>query len=73
MRRESLVRQIENSENHVDVLVVGAGISGIAAAWHLHNQDYWREQEESPAINYNADEFVYDHIDAKLRAVEAAE
>lgn len=39
----------------------------------MHNQDYWREKEEIPAINYNADEFVYDHIDAKLRAVEAAE
>lgn len=25
-------------KNHVDVLVVGAGISGIGAAWHLQNQ-----------------------------------
>jgi monooxygenase len=39
----------------------------------MHNQDYWREKEEIPAINYNADEFVYDHVDAGLRDVEAAE
>jgi cation diffusion facilitator CzcD-associated flavoprotein CzcO len=29
---------VENSAEHVDVIVVGAGISGIGAAYHLTKQ-----------------------------------
>jgi cation diffusion facilitator CzcD-associated flavoprotein CzcO len=35
--RESMELKIETSE-HVDVLIVGAGISGVGAAYHLKNQ-----------------------------------
>lgn len=39
----------------------------------MHNQDYWREKEEIPTIDYNAGEFVYDGVAANSPKVEAAE
>lgn len=39
----------------------------------MHNQDYWREKEEIPAIDFDAAEFVYDGIAAEPKQVEAAE
>ena len=43
--------------------VVRTGVSGIGRGdkpeWR-HNQDYWREREEIPAIDLDAPEFLYD-------------
>lgn len=39
----------------------------------MHSQDYWREKEEIPAIDYNSGEFVYNFADAGSPAVAAAE
>lgn len=39
----------------------------------MHNQDYWREKEEIPAIDYDAPEFRYDGVAAEPERVEAAE
>ena len=39
----------------------------------MHNQDYWSEKEEIPAIDYNAGEFVYDGNAAVSEKMEAAE
>lgn len=39
----------------------------------MHNQDYWSEKEEIPAIDYNAGEFCYDHAMNPSTIVEAAE
>ena len=39
----------------------------------MHNQDYWREKEEIPAINLDAPEFVYDGVPTKTTQMEAAE
>ena len=38
-----------------------------------HNQDYWSERNEIPAIDPTASEFVYDGERAEVAALEAAE
>ena len=38
-----------------------------------HNQDYWREREEIPAIDLDGAEFVYDGQRADRNALQAAE
>ena len=39
----------------------------------MHNQDYWSEKEEIPAIALDAPEFVYDGVVSKMSQMEAAE
>ena len=36
-----------------------------------HNQDYWREREEIPAIDLDGEEFVYDGM-RQVNAVQKA-
>lgn len=37
-----------------------------------HNQDYWRERQEFPAIDLDGSEFVYDGVRADRKVTEAA-
>ena len=38
-----------------------------------HNQDYWRERSEIPAIDLHGSEFIYDGQRADQRTLQAAE
>ncbi|MEO0031223.1 MAG: hypothetical protein RIS94_981 [Pseudomonadota bacterium] len=44
---------------------------GTSSEWR-HNQDYWREKEEIPAIDLDAEEFVYDGQRATTTAIALA-